>query len=823
MWRLSAPEVGRFLAIGERPFGQGGGDYVHSRLTPHGRHGSPRLRHTPPLIAQLALSMTLCLAPVGLVGAQGVDLANRPITEVRIEGLSKIQPQLVRNQLRVDKGSPYDPKAVESDVVRVTRLGRFASVTARVEPQADGSVILTYVVAELPLLSDVQVVGNKVLSDQKLLALAGLRAGDPADPFLIRQASLNIKQEYERKGHFQADISADQELLDESNILILRVREGPLARIRDIKFEGNAIFDGDQLKSKIESQSYFPLFRKGRVDREQLGDDASRLREFYRDQGYLDAQVGRQISLSPDQKDAVITFTISEGPQFTVDQIRVEGNELFSEGQILQAMVLKAGDVLTGPRITKTQEAVTDLYGKLGFIDAKIVLDRLFHENSPKVDVVVRIDEGYAYNVGRVQISGNLNTQDKVVIRQVRGMDPGKRFDRSGIATTERRIKETGLFSDAKVTVLDDTGDVSRDVLIDVKEGQTGNLGFGAGLSSDLGIIGSIDMTQRNFDITDTPESAGEFFTGRAFRGAGQTFNLALQPGNEQSRYAVSFGEPYLLDSDFFLNTNLQYFQRDRSLYTEERVGGSLGVGHRFGDVWSASVNGRVEHIAIDDIEPDAPVDVFAVEGSSLVDSTGLSVVRDTTDSRIFPTRGSRLEMSISRAGLLGDYDFSMVGMEFHKFWTVDEDFFGYRTVVKLRSQIAYIIDGNAPIFERLYAGGHRTFRGFEYRGAGPRGIRNDTGTLGDEAVGGDWLFLLGLEYNFPIYEDLFRAVVFSDTGTVQSDLGLDEYRVSIGAGIRLKLPFLGQAPFALDLAFPLIKQDGDQTQFVSFDLALPF
>ncbi len=768
--------------------------------------------------------MTLSLAPAGMVMAQGVDLANRPIAEVRIEGLSKVQPQLVRNQLRVDAGEAYDPKAVEGDIVRVTHLGRFGSVTAKVEPQADGSVILTYVVSELPLLSDVQVVGNKSISDQKLLGIAQLRAGDPADPFLVQKAIGQIKQAYDQKGYFQADITADPEPLAESNILILRVREGPLARIRDIKFQGNTIFDDDHLQSKIKSDTHFPIFRKGEVNREQLGDDASRLRDFYRDQGYLDAQVGREISLSPDQKDAVVTFVISEGPQYTVDQIRVEGNELYGESQIRQAMVLKAGDAFTGQRVIKTQEAITDLYGKLGFIDATIVLERLFHENESKVDVVIKIDEGLAYNVGRVRVSGNLNTQDKVILRQVRGMEPGRRFDRSGIATTERRIKETGLFSNAKVTVLDDTGEISRDVLIDVEEGQTGNLGFGAGISSDLGVIGSIDLTQRNFDITDTPESAGEFFTGRAFRGAGQTFNLALQPGNEQSRYAVGFSEPYLLESDFFLNANLQYWQRDRSLYTEQRMGGTLGVGHRFGDVWSASVNGRVEQIDIDAIEVNAPVDVFAVQGSSLITSLGLTIVRDTTDSRIFPTRGSRLELSASRAGLLlGDYDFTSAGLEFHKFWTVDEDFFGHRTVVKLRSQMAYIVEGNAPLFERFYAGGHRTFRGFEFRGAGPRGIRNDTGTLGDEAVGGDWLFLLGLEYNFPIYEELFRGVVFTDTGTVQQGIGLDEYRVAIGAGIRLKLPFLGQAPFALDFAIPIIKQDGDVTQFVSFDLALPF
>ncbi|HEX7010777.1 MAG TPA: BamA/TamA family outer membrane protein, partial [Phycisphaeraceae bacterium] len=136
----------------------------------------------------------------------------------------------------------------------------------------------------------------------------------------------------------------------------------------------------------------------------------------------------------------------------------------------------------------------------------------------------------------------------------------------------------------------------------------------------------------------------------------------------------------------------------------------------------------------------------------------------------------------------------------------------------------------DVPLYERFYAGGHRSFRGFEYRGVGPRGIRADTGELGDDPVGGDWLLLTGLEYQFPLlgrpnpgeHTGLLNGVVFTDMGTVQDDVGLDEWRVSVGAGLRLKIPFLGQAPFALDFAIPLLRQDGDEEQFFSFDLALP-
>ena len=129
-----------------------------------------------------------------------------------------------------------------------------------------------------------------------------------------------------------------------------------------------------------------------------------------------------------------------------------------------------------------------------------------------------------------------------------------------------------------------------------------------------------------------------------------------------------------------------------------------------------------------------------------------------------------------------------------------------------------------APVFERYYAGGHRTFRGFDYRGVGPRGIIAGPPLVQtDDSVGGDWLFLLSFEYNFPIYQDVLRVVLFSDTGTVQDDFGLDEYRMSVGAGLRLAVPFLGQAPFAFDFAVPVAKEPDDETQIFSFDIALPF
>lgn len=768
--------------------------------------------------------------------AQGVDVAGRPVAEVKVIGCKTVDPQLVLNQVRIEPGRPYDPKTVSRDIENITRLGRFKPpVKVDVKQNADGSVTVFYLVEEQPVLADVQVVGNKALTDQELLALVVLRGGDVQDEFLIKRGRRQIVEAYRDAGYFLSNVEVDEQTLEESSVLVFRVREGPRVKVRDVEFRGNKVFTNDQLDSKIGTQEYFFLLEKGELSDEKLDKDIASLRGFYSERGYIDVRVGRRIELSDDQKSARVVFEIDEGRQYRVGNITLRGTAIFSEAQIREAMPLKVGSVFSANTVKNSTEAVSNLYGRIGYLSREeggstaVAIQRVPRPDEPVIDLIVNVREGKRYIVGDVIIRNNQQTQDKVIRRQLRGLEPGRPYDRPAMKLSEQRISDSSLFNEAKITIQGSPDDEVRDALVEVKEGRTGSLSFGAAVNSDAGIFGAIDLTQRNFDIADYPESWDEFISGQAFRGAGQSFRISLQPGQEVSNYSVSFSEPYLNDSDYFLSTSLFWRTRDydnnEGNYNEERLGGTVGLGKRFGDVWSATINAQYQQIEIFDLAPDAPVDAYAVEGNSALDSVAFAVVRNTTDSRIFPTQGSLTRAGIERFGLLGsDYTFTSFTARYNKFWTVHEDFFGRRTVLSIRAQVGYIFeDGEAPFFERYFAGGHSSFRGFRFRGVGPRGIRNDTGVLGDDPVGGDWTFLLGTEYNFPIYEEYIRGVFFVDSGTVQEDFGLDEYRVSVGAGVRLLLPFLGQAPFAFDLALPLMKEEGDETRVFSFSLALPF
>ncbi|QDU32173.1 Outer membrane protein assembly factor BamA precursor [Poriferisphaera corsica] len=780
------------------------------------------------------LVVVLLLAPLavlviggGVLHAQGIEMEHRPIAEIDVNGLRLVPKQLILNSIRSAPGEPYSGELVDEDIKRIVHLGRFSNVVAEVSLTDRGAVRLVFNVVEEPLLADVQVVGNKAIGDAELLMLVGLMPGDPADQFLIDRGQQQIMKAYEDKGFFVAHVEVDDEQLEDSGILIFKVREGPHVRIRGFKFEGNTVYPDRLVSTKIKSKAYFPIFRKGELNRSQLEIDAKEIQQFYKNGGYLDAEVGRRIDLSPNEQDAVVVFVIKEGRQYLVKNIEVQGVTLFVKRQVMSSIDLVSGEVYTERRRENSQKWLEELFGKLGYLNTRVDVEALFNDDTPDVDVLVNVYEGKPTKVGKVIVTGNDTTQSRVILRQLRGMDPGKPFDRGGVELTQKRLEGSPLFSEGVVSILGDVDDEYRDVLVEVKEGETGSFGFGAGISSNNGVLGQVNLTQRNFDITDIPDSMGEFLSGRAFRGAGQYFSLNLQPGNETSEYSVDFREPYFFETDYFFNINGRFFTREREDWNEQRLGGTIGIGQRFGDVWSGQVTARAEQVQITDISAGSPVDVFDVEGENFIDTLGFTLSRSTTDSYIFPSRGSSFNLTFDQFGTFGgDFNFTRVRARFSTYFTLDEDFLGRKSVLSFRTDIGNIFGGEdiAPTFERFYAGGFRSFRGFRFRGVGPRGRRRavDGGGMTNDPVGGNFIWLVSAQYQVPVWDKFLSAVVFTDQGTVQQTAGIDQWRASVGAGIRFSVPFLSQAPFAVDFGIPLLKQDGDETQLVAFDIAIP-
>jgi outer membrane protein insertion porin family len=285
----------------------------------------------------------------------------------------------------------------------------------------------------------------------------------------------------------------------------------------------------------------------------------------------------------------------------------------------------------------------------------------------------------------------------------------------------------------------------------------------------------------------------------------------------------MSLTEPHLFDSDYSGTAGFLIFQRDYSDYTQEQIGGSLGMGRKLGDIWNTALRTSAKQIKLTDIDPSAPTEVFADAGPSFLTGAGIQLTRTTIGTVTRPGSGSRLELGYDFTGAFGgDYSFSTINAEYTVYFTVAEDFLGRITTVKVVSRAGYQFGGYSPTYERFYLGG-RSFRGFDFRTISPKGIANDTGLPSDDPVGGTWLFFLGTQYEFPILADSITGVAFVDSGTVTDDPGFDEYRVSVGVGLRLYIPAFGQLPIALDFGFPLVKQESDEEQLFSFSAEFPF
>jgi outer membrane protein insertion porin family len=759
------------------------------------------------------------------------DLADRPIAEVRIEGLERVSEQLVRNQLRSAVGDPYDPETVRADVALLQRLGEFQHITAEAMRLEDGSVRLIYQVTEAPIIVEVQVVGNKVLSDQELLAVTGITRGFPGEDYLIENAKRAIVEKYRSRGYYLTSVTVDESELKNSGILFFRIIEGPRVKVRAIVFEGNHAFTSNELHAEIKTRTAVPLIRRGELDEDRLRDDVAALDRFYKDRGFLDVRVDRTIELSPDQTEAKITFLIVEGRQFTLRAIRTEPADLqvFTPAQIEGMIEMKPGDVYRREYIARAVRFVEDAYFRLGFADARVSAQELRTGEAAEVDMLLVVHEGQEWNLGNISIIGNFLTRDSVIRRHLRTVKPGRPLDQAELRYATEKIRATRLFSEVNVAVQDPdpARPGVRDVVVEVREDNTGSVNFGIAAGSDTGFFGEFSINQRNFDITDLPESPGELITGRAFRGGGQNFTMSLRPGPELFQYIIAWNEPSFLDSEWSLGVSAQYMQREyqsnnRTLYDENQIAFPVTVGRRLGDVWNLSMSLRAQRVKLTDIAFNAPVDVFEDAGPNTITSLTFALTRSTVHQFRRPSEGTRFEIAVEQTGVLGgDFDYTKLSAEYTVFLTVYRDSQGRAHILKLNSRAGYIA-GDAPVYDKFYMGG-RNFRGFQFRTISPKGIRADTGTLGDDPVGGDWMFFAGVQYEIPIFQEALTTVLFIDSGTVTNDVGFDQYRVSAGIGLRIHIDQFGPVPIALDFGFPIKSEEGDEEETFSFSAELPF
>ncbi|MFZ0034507.1 MAG: POTRA domain-containing protein, partial [Sedimentisphaerales bacterium] len=681
----------------------------------------------------------------------------------------------------------------------------------------DEKIRLTFVVVERNIVRSIVFTGNRKYKAKTLEEKLTFKKGDYLEPAVAEAGRTAVAEFYQKKGFAFAQVSLDAEKLSTGNV-IYTVDEGPKVKIVEVKFSGNKALKTGSLKKIINTKKTQWVFLPGTYTEEKVTKDVTGLQNVYYKKGFLNANITAEREFAEDKSKVRITFVIDEGHAYAVEKIDIRGNVYFDTERLRSELKLKEGQIYNKQKATSDIEGLLKLYRENGFIDVRVEQSIKF-VSEDKVNVELEITEGERFRIGQINITGNEQTQDKVVRHVLNEYDfqPGRWYNADiargdGSGKLEKEIRRMAVTESATITPHGEAAG-QRDADVSIIEGQTGMVMLGAGVSSDNGLMGQAVFEQRNFDISDWPKSFNEFITGRAFRGAGQSLRISLQPGTEVSEYSISFSEPYFRNKPITLDVAGSSWARDRESYREKRLKGSLGFEKRYKDQWYRSLGFRMENVNISNIDSDAPKEITAVKGDNVLMGARVGVGRDLTNDRFNPTKGYSFDFGYEQVA--GDHIFGIASGVYRRYRTLSEDLAERKTVLATKLLGATAI-GDAPPFEKFYAGGTGSYglRGFEYRGISKRG------GVDKDPIGSSWIILANAEVTVPLESEKFAALFFIDSGMVDSG----GYRAAIGTGLQILIPqWFGPVPMRLEIAAPLMKSSDDKTQVFSFSVGRLF
>lgn len=692
--------------------------------------------------------------------------------------------------------------------------------------------VIIYVKENIEVRS-VKFLGTKTLNPDEAMRVVYTRVGQPLSEALVHKDAAAIEKLYKERGHIFANVSTPREGYADG-IVIFLVEEGPEVIIKKILFNGNHQFSDKKLLSQMATRprKLLGLLSKGVYNEEGLERDLERVANFYRSEGFLNVLVGvEKLEFSEDRSEMFITIYIEEGQRFSLGSITFAGNRYFTDEELKAGMSLKEGGTFRISDYNHDIDHIRSLYTSRAYIDVVVGRDNrdvtvIYHEAEPVVDLHFDIAENEEIYVGNIIIRGNKVTQDKVIRREL-SFYPMEKFNYEQVDASRGRLMRLGgmqnpYFKDVRILVDPKSsrvveGKTVRDLVVELKESDSfGSIRLAAGFSSNQGLVGDIALVRTNFDIADLPKSFKDMFVDRtAFLGAGQYFAMSASPGTEFSRFKIDFSEPYLFDKPVSFDLSLFMWDWQRESHDEARKGISVGLGKRLGRQWIFTINMRAQSIEIEDVDDDAPPDVLDVEGKNSLQAVRLSLVKDLRQiDRSFKAYGG-YRTFLWVEPVFGDFSLFKVSFGSTRYRTIHVTDEGLKHILKLHAEAGFIFGGDSPIYERFYLGGAGSMRGFDFRGVGPH--------QSDDPVGGDTLFLATVEYTFPVLGDVVRGVIFTDVGTLNKDTGsFSNMRAAVGFGLRIFSPQV-PIPISIDFGFPIMKEDDDDTQVVSFTIALGF
>jgi len=716
--------------------------------------------------------------------------------DVQYTGPATISRARVLAQVRTKIGLPFSDIVAEDDIRTLYNTGQFQNVRIFGQPEGDGVKVIVAVQTRT-MLNEIQIDGATRISPKKLRKNLGVKLNTPLREEDLEKGRQKIVETYQAHGFNDVDVTVHVEPIDATrgtSRAVYTVNEGIKGSVTSVRFEGNAHFSDRVLRKQMKTRQktiFAFVDKSGRLDETQLQDDLQKIREFYQNHGYVDVAV-RDVRKERKSGGALqIVIVVDEGPQYHVGKISFVGYKATNEQKLRALLKMKEGDVYSAKAIKDDAKAMADAYGSGGYVDLTVI-----PESSPAhgglIDLTYRIEEGQRSYVERINIIGNTRTKDKVIRREVL-IAPGDVFNTVRVETSKKRLENLGYFSKVDTFPVDTGVEGRKNLDIQVEEKRTGSLNFGAGFSTVDSLIGFIELTQVNFDITNWP----------SLTGGGQKFRIRLQGGTQRKDVEVVLTEPWFMDRPIAVSFSSFYHEANylSSLYDQRNYGFSLDVRKGILPYLYGTLGYRLENIDAFNIAASASPQLVAETGDSTKSVVTASLVFDRRDNPFLTRHGERITYTWWVAGPGGTEQIYGFDVEASKYWHLPWD-----TILLVNAEVAGVDSWGdqtklVKIYDRLFLGGSNNLRGFEFRDVGPKD------ELG-EPLGGQSMARVTVEYTFPIIEKA-RGAIFYDTGFVNTnpwDYNFNNVASDIGFGLRLDLPI---GPLRLDYGIP-IQQAGN-------------
>ena len=740
---------------------------------------------------------------------------------VRFEGPQHVSEDAVMAHVKVRKNMAFDQHNLDSSIRSLYGTGLYDFVEAYKTLPSPGKMDIEFFLIPKYRISQIIFSGNSEFGAARLQRQISSYSGGPLDDREVKRDVDKIVKYYKDKGYSLAKVSYAIEKNDTNGTGVVRfdVDEGQDVTIENIYFTGNSHIEADVLLDEMKTGTWMFLISHitdiGRFNEDDFQSDLEKLRQYYRNEGYLDVEIDEsKVKLDfpdPDEPGEMdITIPISEGKQYNIGKTTFRNNKLFKT-EVLDEFVsynkLSAGNVFSPKRVDTLVEDIKDYYGQYGYIETIVRALRRPNLETGQIDLIIDIIESDKYYVESINIQGNTKTKSEVIIREL-ALEPGDIFDYVRMKASENRLKNTRFFDEVTISPEVTSIPNRRNMRIIVKEARTGNLTFGAGFSTVESFVATAELSQSNFDYQNYDSW---------FQGAGQKFRIRASIGDESSQVIIGFEEPWIFNREIAFGFEL--FRTDTGYYSDEYSELRTGMTFYIRKYLFEHVEGRlgytVEDVNIYDVTSNAPWPIAKEEGHRSISEINLSFLRDTRDNAMTPTKGTRFEIVQAVAGgpLMGQTNLYRVEGRAGAWFRMWE----YIPACKFANQVFSLVGRTGsvmgyggkevPFFERYFLGGAYNMRGFKYRKVGP--IENG------EPVGGNSFGYISAEYSFQVIEPL-RIALFYDIGFVNADswdFDPSEYNDDFGIGFRINL--MG-APMRIDIGMPIThgKDNDDGIQF---------